>query len=179
MSMDEDTKSPIPGLLAIHVRRGDYEYHCQFLGSFNAEFYSAFTLPFMLDKFVPGEGPDGLSQFLVHCWPSITQIIHRIKELMLTPEAQGLERIYVMTNGERAWVQELKSALKETGFFRSVATSRDLKLSKEQKYIAQAGDMAVGQRAQFFIGNPWSSMTGDIVLLRLASGWTPGSCRAW
>lgn len=66
-----------------------------------------------------------------------------------------LRRLYVMTNGDRAWLAELKHALKSAaeGQWDEIVTSRDLSLSREQKYVAQALDMYIGQRAQSFIGN--------------------------
>ena len=64
-----------------------------------------------------------------------------------------LDRVFVMTNGAPEWVALLKQALAATGHYKHVASSRDLVLSWEQKYVAQAVDMLVGQRAQVFIGN--------------------------
>lgn len=58
-----------------------------------------------------------------------------------------------MTNGPRPWVADLKAGLKKTGHWSKVATSRDMQLTPEQKYIAQAIDMLVGHRAQVIIGN--------------------------
>ena len=64
-----------------------------------------------------------------------------------------LDRVYIMTNGASEWVAHLKAALAATGHFAHVASSRDLVLSWEQKYVAQAVEMLVGERAQVFIGN--------------------------
>ena len=79
--------------------------------------------------------------------------MRRVAEIARTDAARGVESVYVMTNGERPWVEDLKEALRRTGRFRSVASSRDLVLNWEQKYVAQAVDMLVAQRAQVFIGN--------------------------
>ena len=60
-----------------------------------------------------------------------------------------------MTNASPTWLDTLKVALSEGGGgeWRQIASSRDLKLSWEQKYVAQTVDMMIGQRAQVFIGN--------------------------
>ena len=52
-----------------------------------------------------------------------------------------LDRVFVMTNGAPEWVALLKQALAATGHYKHVASSRDLVLSWEQKYVAQAVDM--------------------------------------
>ena len=49
-------------------------------------------------------------------------------------------------------VQELKAALWTVKGIKQITTSRDLVLTWEQKYISQAVDMAIAQRAQMFIG---------------------------
>lgn len=67
--------------------------------------------------------------------------------------SHGLRNVYVMTNASPAWLEELKVALRKTYDWDQIASSRDLKLSWEQKYVAQTVDMMIGQRAQVFIGN--------------------------
>lgn len=96
----------------------------------------------------------------------------------------GVRKLYIMTNGDRAWAAQLKQALEEDarrswGYGKagrvygqpgphstedqeewdivhswdSVATSRDLELGWEEKFIVQAMDMLVATRAELFIGN--------------------------
>ncbi|TCD62115.1 hypothetical protein EIP91_007469, partial [Steccherinum ochraceum] len=60
-----------------------------------------------------------------------------------------------------------------------IATRRDLTLDWEQTFVSQAVDMLVGQRAQVLIGNGFSSMTSNIVTLRMANGFPPASNRFW
>ena len=59
----------------------------------------------------------------------------------------------MLTNGKVEWLTELKEKLGELREWKSVQTSRDLRLSWEQKYVAQAIDMMIAQRADVFIGN--------------------------
>ncbi|KAJ7765301.1 hypothetical protein B0H16DRAFT_1717847 [Mycena metata] len=50
-----------------------------------------------------------------------------------------------------------------------IGTSRDLELSWEQKFVAEAVDMHVAQRAEKFIGNGFSSLTSNVVMLRMSN----------
>ncbi|KAI0668526.1 hypothetical protein C8Q78DRAFT_1098866 [Trametes maxima] len=179
----------IPGLLVLHIRRGDYEAHCTHLAKWSSTFLAFNALPPLPDRFAPpaggGWGENTAGNYAVYrgrCFPSVAQIVRRVREVVRADSdvaGRGVESVYVMTNGEASWVVELKEALARTGRFKSVASSRDVVLDGEQKYVAQAVDMLVGQRAQVFIGNGWSSLTGNIVLMRLANGFRGESTRFW
>ena len=156
-----DPYAPIRGLLVLHVRRGDYEDHCEHLANWSAEYSGFNDFPEFLDKFAPppGSGNNGNATeeakaiYREHCYPSIEQIVKRVEEVRSSKAGKGLKNIYVMTNGPRPWVADLKAGLKKSGHWSRVATSRDMQLTPEQKYIAQAIDMMVGHRAQVIIGN--------------------------
>ncbi|KAJ3571211.1 hypothetical protein NP233_g3911 [Leucocoprinus birnbaumii] len=128
-----------------------------------------------------------------------------------------LRKVYIMTNGDREFLDELKAGLiadaqrsvlrsgskfkLEDEFAQSsvsssssaseeydfdfawswdeVSTSRDLDIGWETKYVAQAMDMYVGQRAEVFVGNGFSSLTGMVVLLRNVAGVEPWRTRFW
>ena len=77
----------------------------------------------------------------------------KIVEVKRSEEGRGLRDIYIMTNGPQDWVTELKDILRKSGEWGRIASSRDLTLSWEQKYVGQAVDMLIGQRAQVMIGN--------------------------
>jgi hypothetical protein len=82
-----------------------------------------------------------------------------------------LKRIYIMSNGDRQLLRDLKQALlndaersklssngetndwKFEWTWEGVSTSRDLELGWEEKPVAQALDMYIGQRSELFIGN--------------------------
>ncbi|OBZ67004.1 hypothetical protein A0H81_12820 [Grifola frondosa] len=89
----------------------------------------------------------------LHCYPETDKIVERVEEIRQTNAGSGLENVYIMTNGPASWIAELKDALEAKYPWKNIASSRDLVLNHEQKYIAQAIDMLVGQRAQVFIGN--------------------------
>jgi hypothetical protein len=86
-----------------------------------------------------------------------------------------LTRVYSMTNGRPEWLQELKDALQEDARregldeWEHIGTSRDLRLTGEQKHNSQAVDMAVGQRAEVFIGNGVRLLVLFVAVVRV--GW--------
>jgi len=127
-----------------------------------------------------------------------------------------LRKVYIMTNGDHEFLNQLKLALSsdaqrstlrtdnefkaEDAYARSttgsssssnqynydfawswdeISTSRDMDLSWETKYVAQAMDMYVGQRAEVFVGNGFSSLTANVVLLRTVAGVEPWRTRFW
>ncbi|KAI0695426.1 hypothetical protein C8T65DRAFT_584301 [Cerioporus squamosus] len=174
----------LKGLLVLHLRRGDYEGHCEHLAKWSSSFLAFNGLP-QLEQFDPPAGgswgentPENYAIYRQHCFPSIEQIVARVREVQQSEAAHGLDKVYIMTNGAVEWVEELKAALTGAGAgFKHVASSRDLVLNWEQKYVAQAMDMLVGQRAQVFIGNGWSSLTGGIVVMRTANRFHPDTTR--
>ena len=81
-----------------------------------------------------------------------------------------LKRIYIMSNGDRQLLRELKQALMDDAersklsggetngwefewTWEGVSTSRDVELGWEEKFVSQALDMYIGQRSELFIGN--------------------------
>ena len=74
-----------------------------------------------------------------------------------TEDGKTLDRVYIMTNGPVEWISDLKKDISNMGGWKLVSSSRDLSLTKEQKYISQAVDMAIALRSQVFIGNGVSS----------------------
>ncbi|TDL23054.1 hypothetical protein BD410DRAFT_814718 [Rickenella mellea] len=178
--------APIPGLLAMHVRRGDYEGHCNHVAKWGSTWQGWNTFPEFIDKFEvpPGSGNGTATRaarkvYQARCFPNHEQIVARVSELRKTPEGQGLRSIFVMTNAKTQWATELKKKLMAMGGWDKVVTSRDLRLTWEQKFVGQAIDMLYGQRAQMFIGNGFSSMTANIVMLRQSKKTDPRTNRFW
>lgn len=149
----------IPGLLALHIRRGDYREHCSNLAGGGALFNAFNSFPQFVDKFELPPNRTGeltkevMNHYLPACLPSIQQIVTKVTEVRKTEAGKGLRNIFIMTNGARDWVTELKEALRETGGWDLISSSRDMQLDWEQKYIAQSVDMLIGERAQVFVGN--------------------------
>ncbi|KAJ7185222.1 hypothetical protein C8R46DRAFT_1287610 [Mycena filopes] len=166
-SMRETPTDPLRGLLAIHVRRGDNETWCSDAYRHRMSFTGFNSFPALPDKYVPPEGEDtaaNVEHTQRHCLPSIPQIVEKV----LAVNAPHMTRVYVMTNAPRPWLEDLKGALSVAhSWADGVRTNRNLELSWEQKFVAEAVDMYVGQRAEKFIGNGFSSLTSNVVLLRM------------
>jgi hypothetical protein len=147
----ETYSTPLKGLLALHVRRGDYESWCNDAYSNSMSFTGFNSFPVLPDKYTPpAHGPEGEELARKHCLPSITQIVQKV----LSVVDPRITRVYVMTNAGRPWLSDLKSALRAAHHWSDgVGTSRDLQLSWEGKFVSEAVDMHVGQRAEMFIGN--------------------------
>jgi hypothetical protein len=151
--------SVIPGLLALHVRRGDFESHCQMLADQAFPFHSFNTLSDLPDPFLPPR-PDDAERGAIYarrCFPSIAEIVNRVKEVRELEVGRELKRVYVMTNGDQEWVGELKAALVRIGGWdedvNAITIGTDMVLTQEQYWVAQAVDMDVAGRAAVFIGN--------------------------
>ena len=158
-STASDPYPVIPGLLALHVRRGDFDWHCSNLLYWASEFAGLCQLPGLPDAFTPPKRNPGkytqqeTDDFMRACYPSVEQMVDKVKEIRGTEQGKGLNKIFIMTNGERGWVRDLKDAFSAMGGWELIASSRDLELSIEQKYVSQAVDMLIGQRADVFVGN--------------------------
>ncbi|KIJ67462.1 hypothetical protein HYDPIDRAFT_127451 [Hydnomerulius pinastri MD-312] len=166
---------PIPGLLVMHVRRGDFVDHCRHLNKVHYDWHAFNSFPEFLDKI---DASADLETNTPHCYPTITQMVEKVNQVK-AESTVPLTDIYIMTNGAPSWVEDLKRALHEAGEWEHIGSSRELALSWEQKFIVQALDMFVAQRAQVIIGNGWSSLTSNIVMLRMARGLPTESNRFW
>lgn len=119
--------------------------------------------------------PEERARFRAHCFPEIGQIVLRVREVRAALLPTKLTRVYSMTNGRPEWLQELKDALQEDARregldeWEHIGTSRDLRLTGEQKHNSQAVDMAVGQRAEVFIGNGVRLLVLFVAVVRV--GW--------
>jgi len=60
-----------------------------------------------------------------------------------------------------------------------IASSLQMRISWEQKFVAQAVDMMIGHRADVFVGNGFSSLTGTVFTIRIASGLAARRQRLW
>ncbi|KAG0696006.1 hypothetical protein DFH29DRAFT_243008 [Suillus ampliporus] len=182
---------PIRGLLALHIRRGDFAGHCTHLANWSSDWNGFNKFAALPDKFkVPTDGGWGetteanVNMYHKSCYPTIEQIVEKVQNVLadqrrIYGSAKGLKRVYIMTNGEAEWLQHLKEALMQVKKWDTIATSRDLKFGWEAKPVAQAVDMLIGQRAQVFIGNGFSSLTSNIVMLRMLKDLAPEDTRFW
>jgi hypothetical protein len=180
---------PLSGLLALHIRRGDYLDHCTTLANWTSRFMGFNEFPGLPDKFTPPAtisssfdddygydlSPEERARHRAHCFPEIDQIVSRVREVRASlPPTTKLTRVYTLTNGRPEWLRDLKDALQEDARregldeWEHIGTSRDLRLTGEQKHNSPAMDMAIAQRAEVFIGN---GVRHFCLLLLLDDGW--------
>ncbi|KAG9309932.1 hypothetical protein JVU11DRAFT_6199 [Chiua virens] len=176
-------KEVMGGLLVMHVRRGDFSGHCRYLAKANAEWNTFNSFPGLPDKYDkvqsdPKRSSANHKAFMDHCYPSFEWIVEKVRTAREESQ-EHLEYIYIMTNGDSSWINTLKAALYDLGGWVYVGSNRDLSLTWEQRFVAQAVDMLVAQRAQVFIGNGWSSLSSNIVMLRTVDGLPPEGNRFW
>lgn len=190
---DLSAPSTLTGLVAVHLRRGDYSRHCPRLAEWGSTYMGLNQFPGLPDKFAPpspsAHAPDGSSHpndtwtddgeaahtqtteeyYLAHCLPTIPQIVSKLHFLRLTHPS--LRRVYVLSNGWPMWLSSLKSALQADGWddlVSSVDVERNL--DAEQGYVSMAVDMAIAEKAEVFVGNGFSSLSSNVVMLRMAKG---------
>ncbi|KAJ7785176.1 hypothetical protein DFH07DRAFT_786890 [Mycena maculata] len=187
--------TPIAGLLAIHVRRGDYAKHCYHLVELGLD-YNAWNIfgrpdirstsryPQLPDYLSVPDGQSRAGAAYTHCWPSPTQMVERVRAVRAASgsgrvfPAQRLHTVYVATNGNAEWVRVLVDLLKADGWAK-VSTSLEMRLARDELAVSQAVDMAVLMSAETFIGVGFSSLSSNVVQLRLAGGRHPETNRFW
>ena len=156
-----DKCSPIPGLLALHIRRGDFAGYCDHFARYSSTWNGFNSFAALPDKFVPppressGEPPppEVADYYRKHCFPTIDQIVDKVMDVKATSVGKNLRRVYILTNGVSEWVTQLKEALRKAAKWENIVSSKDIELNREQKYIATAIDMMIGQKGQVFVGN--------------------------
>lgn len=177
--------------LAIHLRRDDFQDHCTQLARFGTGYNGWNLLPRLPDKYrrpdmdlLNPQNQAHLREFMSHCWPDIDKIVKQVRKVKKQYESSKLgvlDTVYILTNGDREWVAHLKdSLLKARLGFERVSSSLDINLiTPPEKRAAQAVDMEMGVRSAVLIGNGFSSMTANMVLLRLLRGRSAETCRFW
>ncbi|KAF9485830.1 hypothetical protein BDN70DRAFT_870720 [Pholiota conissans] len=185
--------NPLESVFSIHVRRGDFKQACLEHAALNSTFYNWNLLPFLPDKFDPPPPPPGITllkgtntpeneaAFLARCLPFPEAIAHKVREARREyREHTGhrLDVLYIMSNDGTTWLDALKETLRADGWNR-IVTSRDLRLTAQQKDVGVAVDMDIGRQSAVFIGNGWSSFTSNVVHRRLIDGKEPISIRFW
>ncbi|CAK5266997.1 unnamed protein product [Mycena citricolor] len=170
------------GLLAVHLRQGDYVRHCPRLAAWNSTYLGINTHPALPDRFVAGAGTESESEtaaeYMQHCLPSVEQLVQRLHTVRAEHGDEGspLQRVFLLTNARTGVVSELRERLLEDGWT-DVWSSYDLLLDSAQKGVAMAVDMSIAESAAVFLGNGFSSLTGNVVMLRLARGLDPRTMR--
>ncbi|KAF7976759.1 hypothetical protein HWV62_5752 [Athelia sp. TMB] len=173
---DHAAPASLTGLVAIHLRRGDYSRHCPHLARWGASYMGLNQFPALPDRFAPppaatpGDTPSAetAAYYRAHCYPSVAQIVARLHAVR---EAHpSLTRVYALSNGWPRFLGELRAALAADGWADTITR---VHLDAEQAYVGMAVDMAVAEKAEVFVGNGFSSLSANVVMLRMAKGADP------
>ncbi|KAG9101511.1 hypothetical protein FS749_006081 [Ceratobasidium sp. UAMH 11750] len=185
----------IAGLLAIHLRRGDYagdegkdNGHCLHLSKWGSTFTGWNQLPQLPDKFnAPPRGniewgtntPELASYYLKRCLPTPAQVASRLHSIRAQRRTH-LSHIFIATNAEPGYLAELRVVLAADGWASdAIVTSDELELNWQAASVGVAVDMAIMSRAEVFIGNGFSSLSSNVVMKRIMSGMPLDTTRLW
>ncbi|KAJ7870148.1 hypothetical protein B0H14DRAFT_3440196 [Mycena olivaceomarginata] len=103
-------RNPFQCMLALRLRRGDYEGHCRGMTYINLVFYSLNLFPHLPDHFVSDpDVPRKDERFLTRCWPDVAGVVKKVVEACcdyLTHATSGnrmhgdatLDVMYLLTN---------------------------------------------------------------------------------
>ncbi|KAG6868303.1 hypothetical protein C0993_005191 [Termitomyces sp. T159_Od127] len=151
---DFSANTTLTGLVALHLRRGDFKRHCPRLAGWKAQYNGLNRLPELPDKFDSSlyayESDEYNDYYAEHCLPTVEQLVSRLSAIR--KEHRGLNRIYVLTNAWGFWLNGLKQALLNDGW-ESFRSTLDLSLDPKQTQVAAAIDMTIAEKSQIFIGN--------------------------
>ncbi|KAG6844627.1 hypothetical protein H0H87_005484 [Tephrocybe sp. NHM501043] len=170
--------------VALHFRRGDFEGHCHSL----AEHQTGFTTWATLPSLQPSISPPALdttntTSVIDHCYPTL----HRIVEIIdsLVHDKPHLRTLHVLHDG--AWDHPLVYAqhysLEATltnaarartagwvgGPMKRVTHSGQVPIRWREADWAVMVDVELARRAEIFIGNGYSSLSTQVVALRLGA----------
>ncbi|KIJ26562.1 hypothetical protein M422DRAFT_192018, partial [Sphaerobolus stellatus SS14] len=191
-SDDYSLSQGFESVMAIHVRRGDYAGPCKSFAKWNSSFFSWSQLPELPDPLIRGppteEGGFGQNNYeheemyRRRCAPTDEELvarIHDVKEEWHNNNASNgrkLRTLYIMTNGEMRWLEGFQKRMLIEGWD-FVASTADLVLDSDQTAVSNVVDMDIARQSAVFMGNGWSSMTGNIVHRRIMDGHPYSSIR--
>jgi hypothetical protein len=121
--------TPLSGLLALHIRRGDFIEHCLHLASWTSR-------PSTSSRDYHAQLPEEQARYRARCFLDLKQIVSRVREVRASPESTTrLTRIYALTNGRPEWLQELsqEAASDARSSDLDVPIARDQGLAKKKK----------------------------------------------
>lgn len=148
------------GLVALHLRRGDFKTHCPYLSDMRAGYHGWNQFPEYLDKlgdpWSMGSDKERLEIYMRHCLPTIDQVLEKLLAVKKQWESGGqgrnLTRVYLMTNAEKDYRNELKLRLLREGWLH-VSMTQDTLVHDEEREVDMAADMMIAEQSEVFIGN--------------------------
>jgi hypothetical protein len=170
--------------MALHLRRGDFEDHCKILGERHEGTTTWATLPFLQPAmFPPSLDISNATSIMQHCYPTLYRILDAVSHQARSHP--HLRTLHVLHDGTwdhpLVYLQyyKLAEALKNTAWAEKqgwkngpmlrVTHSGDLPITKGERDWSVCVDVELGRRAEVFIGNGYSSLSTQIIALRLGA----------
>ncbi|KAG7446512.1 uncharacterized protein BT62DRAFT_123787 [Guyanagaster necrorhizus] len=159
--------------IALHLRRGDFSSHCLDLAESQKNFTTWATLP-NLNILPPALDVQNSSSIMEHCYPILPRVIDAIRTgLDRAPHARILHILH-----DAKWdhplvyahMWKIEKAVKTWGWVDRVTHSGQIPAGWGEGDFTVGVDMEVASKAAFFIGVGYSSLTSQVVALRLAGG---------
>jgi len=170
--------------MALHLRRGDFENHCNGLAQSHTGFTTWATLPLLTASiFPPVLDSRNQTSILEHCYPTMSRILNvidfhararpRLRSLhVLHDGAWDHPLVYAQEYQLQSVLKSPKRALAQgwaNGPMKRVTHSGLLPIRWGEGDWAVAVDVELGRRADIFIGNGFSSLSTQIIALRLGA----------
>ncbi|KDR75020.1 hypothetical protein GALMADRAFT_268566 [Galerina marginata CBS 339.88] len=171
--------------MAIHLRRGDFEDHCKYLAETQQGFTTWATLPILQSSILlPSLDIHNATSVMEHCYPTLHRILDAISHQ--ARERPHLRTLHILHDG--AWdhptvylqYYKLVAALTNTNWASRerwkggpmlwVTQSANVPIKNGERDWSVCVDVELGRRAEVFIGNGYSSLSTQVVALRLGDG---------
>ena len=179
-----DVSSEREPYMALHLRRGDFEGHCKSLAERQQGLTTWATLPLLQSAmFPPLLDTSNATSIMEHCYPSLYRILDAVSHQARSHP--HLRTLHILHDG--AWdhplvylqVYKLAEALKnaawaekqgwKNGPMLRVTHSGDLPIANGERDWSVCVDVELARRAEVFIGNGYSSLSTQIIALRLGA----------
>ncbi|KAF4620441.1 hypothetical protein D9613_000245 [Agrocybe pediades] len=171
--------------MALHLRRGDFEGHCEYLADSRKGFTTWATLPVLQPAvFPPALDTYNHSSVVEHCYPTLYRILDAVSAQ--ARRKPHLRTLHIIHDG--AWdhptvylqFYKLAEALKNEGWAKDqdwpsgpmlrITQSAHTPIARGERDFAVCVDVEMARRAEVFIGNPYSSLSTQVAALRLGDG---------
>ncbi|KAF8812923.1 hypothetical protein BYT27DRAFT_7085694 [Phlegmacium glaucopus] len=170
--------------MALHLRRGDFASHCKILAERHEGTTTWATLPFLQSAMLPPSlNTSNATSVMQHCYPSLYRILDAVSHQARSHP--HLRTLHILHDG--AWdhptvylqYYKLAEALKNAawadkhgwtnGPMLRVTHSGDLPIARGERDWSVCVDVELARRAEVFIGNGYSSLSTQIIALRLGA----------
>jgi len=177
-----DTTAEGEPYMAIHLRRGDFENHCKYLAEIRQGFTTWATLPLLQPAILsPSLDVYNASSIIEHCYPTLHRILEAISQQ--AQDRPHLKTLHVLHDG--AWdhptvylqFYKLAEALTNADWAKQegwqggpmlrVTHSAEVPITAGERDWSVCVDVELARRAEVFIGNGYSSLSTQVVALRL------------